>query len=278
MGYDLMVFEPSEAPRERNAFLDWYRFQTQWSEDHSYDDPATTTAGLSAWLAEMRRDFPNVNMNGRGAYDISNDEDNPRVTDYSISRSVIYAAFSWTEVESAYSLARALAVKHRVGFFNVSAENGEIWFPSTEHVSDTTAIPGPTLTLEGQPDFSSPSAALIEAAVDWLNPSGGPGFLILEHSNGSYTQAGGGKESCTVEWREYQDSDFRHWVAGLPGRDTETNITIPGNGAHFSIKANEQLSNENVKAILTTFAADKSRPGDFVWRDITAKFATGDPL
>jgi hypothetical protein len=275
MSYDLMVFEPSEAPRERNAFLDWYRFQTQWSEDHSYDDPATTTAGLSAWFGEMRRDFPN--MNGPGAYDIANDEDNPRVTDYSIGRSVIYAGFSWTEAEGAYSLVRASAVKHRVGFFNVSAENGEIWFPPTEHVSDTTAIPGLTLTLEGQPDFSSPSAALIEAAVDWLNPSGGPGFLILEHSNGSYTQAGGGKESCTVEWREYQDNDFRHWIAGLRGRDTETNITIPGNGTHFSIRANERLSNENVKAILTTFAADKSRPRDFVWRDITAKFATGNP-
>jgi len=269
MSYDLMVFEPSEAPRERNAFLDWYRVQTQWSEDHSYNDSATTTPGLSAWFAEMCRDFPSIN--GPGAYDIANDELISRATSYGIGRSVIYACFSWTEVESAYSLVRALAVKHRVGFFNVSAENGEIWIPSTGHASDTTAIPGLTLTLEGQSGFSSPSAALIEAAVDWLNPSGGPGYLILEHSNGSYAQAGGGKESCTVEWREYQDSDFRHWVAGLPGRDTETNITIPGNGTHFPIKANERLSNENVKVILTVFAAGKSRPGDFVWRDITAK-------
>jgi hypothetical protein len=270
MSYDLMVFEPSEAPRERKAFLDWYRFQTQWLED-----PATMTAGLSAWLAEMHRHFPN--MNGPRACDIANDEGNPPVTDYSIGRAVIYACFSWTEAQSAYSLVRALAVKHRVGFFNVSAENGEIWFPPTEHVSDTAAIPGLTLTLEGQPDFRSPSPALIEAAVDWLNPSGGPGFLILEHSNGSYTQAGGGKESCTVEWREHQDSGFRHWVAGLPGRDTETNIAIPGNGTHFSIKVNERLSNENVKAILTAFAAAKSRPEDFVWRDVTAKFAAGNP-
>jgi hypothetical protein len=275
MSYDLMVFEPIDPPRERNAFLDWYRLQTQWPEDHSYDDPAATTAGLSAWFTEIRRDFPN--MNGPGAHDIANDEHNPRVTDYAIGRSVIYAAFSWMEAENAYSLVRVLAVKHRVGFFNVSAENGEIWFPPTNHTSDTTAIPGLTLTLEGQPDFSSPSAALIEAAVDWLNPSGGPGFLILEHSNGSYAQAGGGKESFTVEWREYKDGDFRHWVAGLPGRDTETNITIPGNGTHFSVRANERLSNENVKAILTAFGADKLRPGDFVWRDITAKFPSDNP-
>jgi hypothetical protein len=66
-----------------------------------------------------------------------------------------------------------------------------------------------------------------------------------------------GAASCTVEWREYQDGDFRHWIAGFLGGDTETNITIPGNGTHFSIKANERLSNENVKVILTAFAADK---------------------
>jgi hypothetical protein len=63
----------------------------------------------------------------------------------------------------------------------------------------------------------------------------------------------------------------------LPDRDTKTNITIPGNGTRFSIRANERLSNENVKAILTAFAADKSRPGDFVWRDITTKFAGDHP-
>src|SRR5262249_24583075 len=68
MSYDLMVLEPSEAPRERNAFLDWYRFQTQWSEG-----PATMTAGLSARFAEMHRDFPSIN--GPGAYDIANDDE-----------------------------------------------------------------------------------------------------------------------------------------------------------------------------------------------------------
>jgi hypothetical protein len=83
--------------------------------------------GTLGLVAEMRRDFPN--MNGPGGYDIANDEDNPSVTHYSIGRPVIYACFSWTEAESAYSLVRALAVKHRVGFFNVVAENGEIWFP-----------------------------------------------------------------------------------------------------------------------------------------------------
>ena len=275
MSYDLMVFEPSEAPRERNAFLDWYRVQTQWSEDHSYNDSATTTPGLSAWFAEMCRDFPSIN--GPGAYDIANDELISRATSYSIGRSVIYACFSWTEVKRRLLARSCIGGQASCRFFQRQRREWRDMFPPTGHASDTTAIPGLTLTLEGQLDFSSPSAALIEAAVGWLNPSGGPGYLILEHSNGSYAQAGGGKESCTVEWREYQDNDFRHWVAGLPGSDTETNITIPGNGTHFPIKANERLSNENLKVILTAFAADKSRPGDFVWRDITAKFASSKP-
>jgi hypothetical protein len=63
--YDLMDFETSEAPTERNAFLDWYRLQTQWSEH-----PATMAVGLSAWFAETRRDFPNIT--GPRAYDIAN--------------------------------------------------------------------------------------------------------------------------------------------------------------------------------------------------------------
>jgi hypothetical protein len=259
-----MVFEPSAAPGERSAYLDWYRLQTEWSEDHSYDDPAVTTAKLSAWFTEMRRDFPN--LNGPGAADAG---DYRRATDYSIGRSVIYACFQWSEAESAYAIVRALAVRHGVGFFNVSADDGEFWFPPTDHAADTTAIPDLTLVLEGQQVFASPSVALIEAAVDWLNPSGGPGFLVLENLKGNYAQAGGGKEACTAEWREYSSTGFQHWVAGMPGRASDTNITIPGNGTHFSIKANEQLSNDNVKIILLAFADGKSRPADFVWRDIT---------
>jgi hypothetical protein len=269
-----MVFEPDEAPRDRNAFLDWYWLQTQWSEDHAYNDPAETTERLAAWYAEMRRDFPN--MKGPGGRGVDGDHD-PRLTDYCIGRSVIHAAFAWSEAESAYAAVRALAVKHGVGFFNVSARDGEVWFPPTDHVPDTTAIPGLALTLEGQQVLNSPSVALIEAAVDWLNPSGGPGFLVLENRNGNYVQAGGGKEACTAEWREYLNTGFGHWVAGMPERDSSRDIRIPGNGTYFSIKENEWLSNESIKVILLAFAGGKSRPKDFVWRDITSKFDGDNP-
>lgn len=271
MSYDLLVFEPKDAPRERAAFLDWYRVQTQWAEGHSYNDPSQTTGNLSAWYADMRQEFPDINA--PDADEVTDSEGNPRVTGYSIGRSVIYADFRWAEAESAYAAVRGLAVKHGVGFFNVSGKAGEIWFPPTGDTPDTTAIPGLVLSLEGQRAFTAPSIALIAAAVDWLQPAGGPGFLLLEKAGEpDFAQAGGGKDACTIEWREYLNKSFRHWVAGLPGADSKKNIKIPGNGTYFTIKANEQLSNKNVKAILLSFAQGKSRPQEFVWRDITAQF------
>ncbi|WP_233123165.1 hypothetical protein [Agrobacterium vaccinii] len=271
MSYDLMVFESKDAPKDKEAFLDWYHVQTQWSEGHSYDDPSATTTNLSAWYEDVRLSFPN--LNGPDAYEFADDDDNPNVTEYSIGRSVIYASFRWSEAETAYAVVRAMAVKHGVGFFNVSAEDGEIWFPPTEHTSDITGILDFTLSLEGQQAFKAPSLALIEAAVDWLQPNRGTGFLLLsKDSGGDYAQVGGGNEFCAVEWREYSNGSFRHWVAGLPDHDAETNISIPGNGTYFLVEANERLSNDNVKVILRAFADDKPKPQDFVWRDITVKF------
>jgi hypothetical protein len=208
-----MVFEPKDAPREKDAFLDWYEEQTQWPEGQPYDGRSETTPNLAAWYADMRRDFPN--MNGPDAYEPAHDEDNSRLTGYTLGKSVIYVHFRWPEAKAAYATLRALAVKHRVGFFNVSASDGEIWFPSTEHTPDRAAISGLTLTLESQQAFTTPSIALIEASVDWLRPSGGPGFLLLENDKSKdYAQVGGGQEACTVEWRKYSNGSFRHWVGG----------------------------------------------------------------
>ncbi|MEQ1955290.1 hypothetical protein [Mesorhizobium sp. CN2-181] len=269
MSYDLMVFAPADAPRVRQAFLDWYEEQTEWSEDHRYDDTAVTTPGLSAWYGEMQLDFPD--LNGPSASDLLED-DSPSVTDYSIGRSVIYAGFRWSEADRAYTSVRALAVKHGVGFFNVSAADGEIWFPPEGGPPKSEVFPELTLTLEGQPAFNSPSSPLIEAAVDWLDPAAGPGFLILSHSNGRYAQAGGGKDAITAEWREYFDGGFGHWVAGLRTSGSNATITIPGHGTHFSIRANERLSNESAKTILLAFARGEPRSSDFVWREKTDEF------
>ena len=88
MSYDLMVFESTAAPKERKDFMEWYAQQTEWTEDHSYQDHEVSTERLQAWFKEMIEYFPP--MNGSLA---SGDIDNPKVTDYCIGKQVIYSAF-----------------------------------------------------------------------------------------------------------------------------------------------------------------------------------------
>lgn len=126
MSYDLMVFEPSVAPKDRKEFMQWYAQQTEWAEDHSYHDHEVSTKGLQAWFKEIIQHFPP--MNGPLA---SDDVDDPKVTDHCIGKHVIYSAFAWSVAEDAYPKMRELAVKHSVGFFDVSADNGEIIFPDS---------------------------------------------------------------------------------------------------------------------------------------------------
>jgi hypothetical protein len=125
MSYDLMVFEPNSAPRERVSFMGWYQQQTKWGEEHSYDDPKVTSPALQLWFQEMIQFFPP--MNGPLASDL----DTPEVTDHCIGRDVIYSAFAWSVASGAYAKMRELAIKHNVGFFDVSESEGEILFPNT---------------------------------------------------------------------------------------------------------------------------------------------------
>ncbi len=121
-----MVFEPSVAPRKRDAFLGWYHEQAKWSEDHGYDDPIVTSPALQQWYEAIRRSYPN--MNGPGAADDDHIDD---AVDYCIGKNVIYAAFRWTQAEEVYPAVRQLAVEHQVGFYDVSGDEGEgeIYFP-----------------------------------------------------------------------------------------------------------------------------------------------------
>jgi hypothetical protein len=125
MSYDLMVFRPDVAPKTRPEFMTWYEGQTAWSEGHSYNDPAVTSDDLKSWFMDMIETFPAMN----GPYAKEGDEDNDFVTDYSIGKEVIYVAFAWSLAEQAYEKMKALAEKHKVGFFDASADNGEILFP-----------------------------------------------------------------------------------------------------------------------------------------------------
>ncbi|WP_270881090.1 hypothetical protein [Paenibacillus aestuarii] len=72
-------------------------------------------------------------MNGSFApsdEELNRDEElEERLTDYSVASNAIYMAFAWSVAEEAHEHVRKLAIKHDVGFFNVSSDNSEIILP-----------------------------------------------------------------------------------------------------------------------------------------------------
>ena len=122
-----MVFEPNAVSTNHSQFMAWYEDQTKWAENHSYDDPAVSTASLRAWFLDIIGSFPPLNG------PLSKDdlpEDEASATDYSVGKSAIYCAFAWSKAEVAYETVFKLAEKHTVGFFDVSSGNEEVWLPS----------------------------------------------------------------------------------------------------------------------------------------------------
>ncbi len=126
MSYDLFVFEPDVAPKERDAFLAWFE---EIVEGDSSDAPAFTTPRLQAWYRDMIGRFPP--MNGPDAP--SDDDaafDSPMITGYQFASAAIYLDFRWSVAREAYDQVLNLAAKHDVGFFDVSGDDGAVWLPS----------------------------------------------------------------------------------------------------------------------------------------------------
>lgn len=121
MSYDLVVFEKSIAPGSKAEFLEWYKEQVEWKEDHDYDSIEVSSSKLKSWFLDMIKLFPPMN----GDFDIDDSLENDqeleiRFTDYSIGKNLIYAGFAWSQAETAYNTMLMLALKHDVGFFDVS--------------------------------------------------------------------------------------------------------------------------------------------------------------
>lgn len=138
MSYDLVVFDPAAPPREKAAFLAWYRKQTQWDQPLDYLDPANATPALRAWFLEMVQHFPPLSGPRANCTDDDEededgdgdeDEDDLPGAEYSITPSMIYACFPWSQADHALQTVIDLAQKHRIGFFNASSNACELWFP-----------------------------------------------------------------------------------------------------------------------------------------------------
>ena len=137
MSYDLMVFNPDAAPRNRPDFMNWYQNQTKWAEGHSYNDPIVTSGDLRNWFMEMIKTFPAMN----GPYAII-DLDDDIATDYCIGKDVIYVTFAWSVAEKAYEVMKANAEKYEVGFFDASGDKGDILIPDGSGKNQPIDRPG----------------------------------------------------------------------------------------------------------------------------------------
>ncbi|QOS76837.1 hypothetical protein JNUCC31_18550 [Paenibacillus sp. JNUCC31] len=129
MSYDLMVFDPVKAPGDKASFMNWYGEQTKWSEDHSYSDIKVSSESLQRFYEELVLTFPSMNVDDDVFEAMEEAGTDNRLTEYSLGKDVIYAAFAWSVAEEAYTMMRELAKKHNVGFFDVSGSDGEIIRP-----------------------------------------------------------------------------------------------------------------------------------------------------
>ncbi len=131
MSYDLMVFAAEAAPKKREAFLAWHEEQTELDEDHSYADPAVTSAALQAFYADIVQTFPALPLDERADEDEGDEEEDEDMTDtdYTIGKAFIYMSFPWTRIDDAHATVTRLAGQHGVGFFDVSSDIAETWLP-----------------------------------------------------------------------------------------------------------------------------------------------------
>jgi hypothetical protein len=250
MSYDLMVFDVSEAPRSLKAFMDWYGKQTEWQESHGYNNPKVPAAALRSWFREIIKTFPP--MNGPLA---SNDPDDPRTTDYSLGRSVIYAAFAWSKAEAAYEAVKRLADKHKVGFFDVSGEGGDIWLPAN----------GWKFSCEAKDDIPLPLDESFEEVLNQLNARRNS-FFVLEHDN-NYIQCGGGKDGCTVEFRIYdRPNKFHHCVVAYAG-ESDNAASIKMSGGTVKVRKSEILTPLDAAELFALFWRGKKFPKKYHVRE-----------
>ena len=119
-----MAFNPAAAPQSQRVKM--VSLQAEWQEPHSYDDPKNIDQPLEPWLLGFIKEFPPMN----GPCAVKEEMiDDPHVTDYSMAKDVVYCCFAWSLAEEACGRMKESTAKCAVGFFNVSADDGEIVFP-----------------------------------------------------------------------------------------------------------------------------------------------------
>ena len=151
MSYDIAVFEPNDALRDRASFLAWYESRTQWGP-RAYD-PTYVTPRLKSWFNEMIETYPPLNTPNRPSM---RDADRwPNVVDYVFAEDMIYVAISGASVTIGRETVTRIAAKHGVGVYERS-DSGDVLFPTASgtleiaHRDENAAPFDPTQPLNAE--------------------------------------------------------------------------------------------------------------------------------
>ncbi len=128
------------------------------------------------------------------------------------------------------------------------------------------------LQLEDRPPVLTPSSDEVIAALAQLHPRG-PSFVILSRDDGSYVQTAGAKLRLTVEYRQMNPSNFRHFTLGkIPADPRPTCINCKCGPIHCHL--NESMTLNDAEIIFKEFLENGRVPGSYVLRDRTSEHVT----
>jgi hypothetical protein len=111
----------------------------------------------------------------------------------------------------------------------------------------------------------------LEALATRMASSGGPDFAVLEGRGEDYVQAADVGDAFTIEWREYSGEDFRHWKAGRFDPQAGNKAQVAA-GREIQVESNERLDAADVVVIFEAYLNGRSRPTQYLWRDMTEMF------
>lgn len=120
MSYDIVVFDPAQAPSGSSDFLEWYQRQAK----ECIDPIDITCAGLKSFFSLLSNEYPDINN-----HEAINGIDNPKLTQYFFGLHSIYMSFTWSQAEEAHRDVTKFAVQSSVGFYDISDSKGFIWRP-----------------------------------------------------------------------------------------------------------------------------------------------------
>lgn len=248
-----MIFDTAVAPRDRKQFLNWHD-ELEASEDYHRPDSnlAVIAPPMKDWFLEIIKTFPP--MDGRFAVD---DTDNPKVTDYTIGRSTIYANFAWSQAANAFKLTRELAFKHGVGLLDLNSREADIWWP----------MPLWKLQCESRGEIPFPLDLDFHDLLNGLD-SEVNSFIILEGAGGEYIQCGGSNTACTVEIRrsERPGHHKRYVVGRKGGRDQTADVNM--SRATVTVRISEVFCASEAAKMFGNFLAGVRFSTDYALREL----------